>query len=256
VVTYGVMRRFGVAVTVLLAAVLGFLLVRRWRRPDPVATVRIVDPEHSTTMDARGAVTSIQAAELTLSESELDRVWTPEYLERLARTYWRFLSRATLGLIRVAYTERERYVVLLTRPFVLLAFQAPEYEIDDHRGVVRWRIEDGILVSERGKGGDGYLDIDVQRRPSPEPGKAVAHVEVEVAYFYPAIAEAISRRVYKVTQSFVHVLVTHAFLRSLARGDLAESRVGRMRLSVADAGHGAELRAVVTGADPPDGPRA
>ena len=38
-------------------------------------------------------------------------LWTPRTLERLARTYWRFLTRATLGLVRVEYTDAERYVV-------------------------------------------------------------------------------------------------------------------------------------------------
>jgi hypothetical protein len=33
--------------------------------------------------------------------------------------------------------------------------------------------------------------------------------------------------VYKATQSRIHVIVTHAFLRSLAKLDLAESRVQR-----------------------------
>jgi hypothetical protein len=32
---------------------------------------------------------------------------------------------------------------------------------------------------------------------------------------------------YEATQSVIHVLVTHAFLRSLARLDLAKSKVGR-----------------------------
>jgi hypothetical protein len=34
--------------------------------------------------------------------------------------------------------------------------------------------------------------------------------------------------VYMATQAFVHVLVTHAFLRSLAKLDLAESKVGAL----------------------------
>jgi hypothetical protein len=34
--------------------------------------------------------------------------------------------------------------------------------------------------------------------------------------------------VYEATQSSIHVLVTHAFLRSLATLDLADSRVGRL----------------------------
>ena len=50
---------------------------------------------------------------------------------------------------------------------------------------------------------------------------------VEVANFYPMIATTFSRPVYRMTQSFIHVLVTHAFLRSLARLDLARSRTGR-----------------------------
>ena len=53
------------------------------------------------------------------------------------------------------------------------------------------------------------------------------HVEIEVSNFYPAIASGIGARVYRITQSKLHVLVTHSFLRSLARLDLAESKVGR-----------------------------
>ena len=46
-----------------------------------------------------------QVAEVTLPRAELERIWSPEYLERLARTYWSFLSRFSLGLIRVLYTR-------------------------------------------------------------------------------------------------------------------------------------------------------
>ena len=53
------------------------------------------------------------------------------------------------------------------------------------------------------------------------------HVEVEVASFYPAIATWLTRWFYSQTQSRIHVLVTHGFLRSLARLDLEESAVGR-----------------------------
>ena len=130
----------------------------------------------------------------------------------------------SLGLIRVEYTRTERLVVLLRRPFVLLRFGAPEYEITDGRGIVRWRIRDGVLVA---KNDEGYLEIDVQRNQAPKPGYAQAHVEVEVANFYPAIATWIARWFYKVTQSRIHVLVTHGFLRSLARRELETSAVGR-----------------------------
>jgi len=231
-----------VALLLLAAAAAAALRGRALRRY--VATAVIADPDDHTVIDPSGAVRSVQAADLTLPEDALQAIWTPAHLERLARTYWRFLTRATLGLIRVAYTERERFVVLLCRPFVLLRFAAPEYEMDADRGIVRWRIVRGVLVSRRGRGGDGYLEIDVARRPARAAGCAVVHVEVEVANFYPAIASTLSRFVYANTQSRIHVLVTHRFLRSLARLDLKESRAGRFASPPPGAG-------TETVADPP-----
>jgi len=178
-------------------------------------------------MDAEGAVRSIQAADLSMPEGELIAIWDPMHLERLARTYWKYLSRVTLGLIRVEYTATERAVVLLHRPLVLLRFKAPDYTLTDGRGIVRWTIRDGILVARPGRSGDGYLEIDVRRCAADQPGYEKVHVEVEVANFYPAIATRVARWVYKVTQSRIHVLVTHGFLRSLARRELEQSAVGR-----------------------------
>jgi hypothetical protein len=190
----------------------------------------IVNLEDDTSTDERtGAVRSVQAADLYLPEDALRRIWTPTHLERLARTYWRFLTRVTLGLIRVKYTEGERSVVLLFRPLKLLTFRAPEYEMDERRGVVRWRIARGLLVAGAGRQQDGYLQIDVRRCDSADPEqRARLHVEVEVANFYPAIASGIGRRVYNETQSRIHVIVTHGFLRSLARLNLADrSEIGQ-----------------------------
>jgi len=194
--------------------------------PASLRIVRVADD--STEIDpVTCAVRSVQSAEVMLPADTVDAMWSPVYLERLARTYWRFLTRATLGVVRVYYTERERYVCLLVRPLKLLTFRAPEYEMDDRRGVVRWRIDRGILVARAGHHGDGYLEIDVERRPADDPGCVNVAVEVEVANFYPAIASRVSRFVYTNTQSRIHVVMTHGFLRSLARLDLAESRVGR-----------------------------
>jgi hypothetical protein len=214
------------AVAALAAAVL-LVVGRRRSRPRPIAQAVLVDPEDHTTIDAKGAVRSVQAAELTLPVAALAEIWSPMYLERLARTYWRYLSRCTLGLIRVKYDEDERAVVLLTRPFVLLRFRSPEYEMDSTRGVVRWRIASGVLVSRAGHDGDGYLQIEVERCARVDRVTARVRVEVEVANFYPALASAIARWLYSATQSRIHVIVTHGFLRSLARLDLAESVVGR-----------------------------
>jgi hypothetical protein len=211
---------------VAIALVVAAVQARRRARSRAVAQVEIEGVAESTRVDSSGAVRSVQAARLTLPESTLDAIWTPAHLERLARTYWRFLSRCTLGMVRVVYTPAERFVVLLFRPLVLLRFRAPEYEMDAARGVVRWRIERGVLVSRRGQD-KGYLQIEVRRPASSASDRVEARVEVEVANFYPAIASGISQWVYANTQSRVHVLVTHGFLRSLARLDLAESRVGR-----------------------------
>jgi hypothetical protein len=177
--------------------------------------------------DATGAVRSVQTAELDLQEEALQEIWSPTHLERLARTYWRFLTRVTLGLIRVHYGERERSLVLLVNPLRLITFRAPEYELDSTRGLVRWGIASGLLVARRGREKGGYLQIEVRRLPGEERGRARLHLEVEVANFYPSIATGLGRRVYNATQSRIHVIISHGFLRSLARLDLAESRVRR-----------------------------
>ena len=177
----------------------------------------VADLGDSTSLDRdTGAVRSVQKADLVIDEAALKEIWTPAHLERLARTYWRFLTRVTLGLIRIRYSEDERSVVLLARPLKLLTFLAPEYEMNRERGLVRWRIARGLLVSRRGRNGHGYLQIEVRRRAGDDPEHARLHVEVEVANFYPSIASKLSRRLYNATQSRIHVIVTHA-LPALAR---------------------------------------
>jgi hypothetical protein len=194
--------------------------------PEGLTIVR--DADDSTELDTKtGAVRSVQSAEVLLPADTIDDLWTPMSLERLARTYWRFLQRATLGAVRVYYTDTERYVCLLVPQLKLLTFRAPEYEMDDTRGVVRWRIEKGLLVARPGREGDGYLEIDVARHSGVREGSVNVRVEVEVANFYPAIASRLGRWLYTQTQSRIHVLVTQGFLRSLGRLDLEPSVVGR-----------------------------
>jgi hypothetical protein len=206
-------------------------------RERPVASAIIADPERHTVMDEAGAVRSIQAANVDLPADRLDLLWTPMHLERLARTYWKYLSRVTLGLIRVVYGEQERSVVLIARPLTLLRFRAPDYQLSERRGIVRWRIVDGLLVARRD---EGFLEIDVRRLPGERPGFGRVHVEVEIANFYPAIATWVARWFYRQTQSRIHVMVTHGFLRSLAKRELEPSAVGRF-----------DKRPVRPGNDPP-----
>jgi hypothetical protein len=216
------------AAAVVIAGVVLAALRRALRQGPPGVVVG--DARSLTSLDdATGAVRSAQSAVVTLPHDALERIWSAEYLERLARTYWRFLSRVTLGLIQVRYSEHERSIVLLFRPLKLLTFHGPEYETGAAHGLVRWRIARGVLVAKRGRDGGGYLQIEVRRDPSESGEQAHLHVTVEVANFYPAISSRLGRRVYDATQSRIHVIVTNRFLRSLARLDLAESRVGRYR---------------------------
>ena len=91
------------------------------RRRQALARVRIVHvPQPDRGAD--GSVGSKQVAEVTVPRALLDDIWTPEHLERLARSYWLFLIRFSLGLLRVLYTPTSREVVLLAHPFVLLSF--------------------------------------------------------------------------------------------------------------------------------------
>jgi hypothetical protein len=210
----------------LLAALSALVASRRRRRRSTPAQAVIVSLPKSTVVARDGAVRSVQLAELTLAQEDWRRLWNATNLENLARTYWRFLSRVTLGLIRVVYGENERSVVFLGRPFTLLRFEAPEYELQPEYGSVRWRIRDGLLVARAGRG-CGFLALTVTHLEGETLGRERLLIEVEVANFYPAIAAGFSVPVYEVTQSAIHVLVTHAFLRSLAKLNLARSKVGR-----------------------------
>jgi hypothetical protein len=201
-------------------------LIERERRAR--ARVRIV-PVAQPRSAAEEGIGSKQVAEVTLPRSELERIWSPEYLERLARTYWHFLTRVSLGLLRVLYTQHSREVVVLRRPLVLLRFRAPEYAFHGDGGTVTWPIDRGLLVARRGRG-RGYLRLTVERRPTGEDAgkEATAVVTSEVVNFYPMVASRLGRWIYDQTQLRIHVIVTHAFLRSLANLDLQESRVGAL----------------------------
>jgi hypothetical protein len=203
------------------------------RHREVKARVSVVkQPETDSNHD--GSVTSRNIADVTVPTADLERMWKPEYLERLARTYWRFLTRVSLGLIQVEYGPDSREVVLVTRPFVLLRFFAPEYDTNSDGGTVTWRINRGLLVAPQGRG-KGFLRISVERRDDPATkGEVELRVVSEVANFYPLLAgwgwwARIGAVLYRMTQYTIHNIVTSAFFRSLAALDLAESRVGRFR---------------------------
>src|SRR5215218_7803049 len=202
------------------------------KRREAKARVHVVkQPETDSNPD--GSVTSRNIADIAVPPTELERMWNSEYLERLARTYWRFLTRVSLGLIRVHYGQNSREIVLITKPFVLLRFFAPEYETSSDGGTVTWRINKGFLVAPQGRG-KGFLRISVQRVDDTSTEEVELRVVSEVANFYPLLAgwgwwKRIGGVIYRLTQYTIHNIVTNAFFRSLATLDLAESKVGRFR---------------------------
>jgi hypothetical protein len=203
-------------------------LLSRNRTP---VSVRLIRAGESERVPATGAVASVQEAEVTLPADLLDQLWSSENLERLARAYWAYLNRVTLGLVRVVYGADYRSIVLLSRHLPLLRFRAPEYETGNGRGRVTWRIERGLLVAARGRG-SGFLRIDVERTRED-----AVHIAVAVRNFYPLLrGEGRFARfgawLYAQTQLRIHVLVCNGFLRSLARLDLPPSKVGAMQAEI------------------------
>lgn len=214
------------------------ILLRRRKQKNP-ATVRLLRSGESERVPETGAVSSIQEAEITMPTELLEAMWKPEYLERLARSYWRWLNYVTLGLIRVVYTEEARTVVLLTRRLPLLSFHVPRYETDSQLGCVTWPIERGLLVAREGRDGNGFLRIRVERRGHPTVSQEVETVDVrvEVRNFYPWLRGSgrfarLGAWLYGQTQLRIHVIVCNAFLRSLAHLDLPNSRVGALAAEI------------------------
>ena len=201
--------------------------------------MRLVRAGESERVPETGAVSSVQEAEITMSRAMLDEMWQPEYLERLARSYWRWLNYVTLGLIRVVYTEEARTVVLLSRRLPLLSFHVPRYETGSEVGCVTWPIERGLLVAPAGRNGEGFLRIRVERRrgaDGPDDNETV-DVRVEVRNFYPWLRGGgrfarFGAWLYGQTQLRIHVIVCNGFLRSLAHLDLPPSRVGSLAAEI------------------------
>ena len=114
------------------------------------------------------------------------------------------------------------------------ASSRPSTRSSADRGTVTWRIDKGLLVAPPGRG-KGFLRISVERAPDDDGSDgevapcASARRSRTSIRCSPAGAgsRGSARTSTAITQLRIHVIVTHAFLRSLARLDLAESRVGR-----------------------------
>jgi hypothetical protein len=192
--------------------------------------VSILDPGERSRVRPGGAVGSVQEAEITVPREMLERIWTADNLELLARAYWAFLRRMSLGVIRVHYAPGSRTVAAFGK-IPLLRFGAPIYEAASGRGRVTWPIERGLLVAREGRG-RGALRVSIERcdrdgiddvaDAALDTVRLIARVEVE--NFYPGIRgrgrfARLGAWIYAQTQLRIHVLVCNAFLRSIPRLD-------------------------------------
>ena len=87
-----------VIVLVVAGAGFGWLVLRagvQRRKAEADSRIRVESLTNDTTTAADGAVLSVQAGDGWLPGGDLDAIWTPENLERLAPTYWWHLSRAS-----------------------------------------------------------------------------------------------------------------------------------------------------------------
>ena len=168
-----------------------------------------------------GPVECAQSALVTVDPELFERIWAPSTLELLARSYWRFLRRRSLGAIKVSYGPDSREVHLVSKRITLLRFHAPRFTTGDDFGEVEWPIARGLLVASEGRE-QGYLKMRVSHgTEGRRDGTESFTVTSEVANFYPWIRGSgwFSRMgtwLYSQTQFRIHIWITKGFLRSLS----------------------------------------
>jgi hypothetical protein len=181
-------------------------------------------PDRLDKVSLTGAVSSRQAGELELRRP-LSKVLTREFLNRAAQEYWRLITRFTLGLVRVTSEGGDQCIVLIARPLVLLLFHPPEYELEDGKGSVTWRIKRGILVA--GDGRDrGFLRLSIARASfDGGDGDGRVTVQMEVQNFYPwlrgrGIFARVGVWIYANTQQRIHRVMTRRQPERPSRAEL------------------------------------
>jgi hypothetical protein len=178
-------------------------------------------PDRLGKVPRTGAVESVQGGELDVGDPA-SRVLNRAFLQQAAAAYWRLITRFTLGLIRVISDAQDQCVVLIVRPLVLLRFHTPEYELEDGRGTVTWRIKRGLLVSRSGRD-RGFLRLSLEPIDSPgHNGRGRLRVQMEVRNFYPWLRGTggfarVGVWIYAQTQQRIHRAITRRFLQRLAQ---------------------------------------
>lgn len=165
-----------------------------------------------------GGITCEQEAVVTVDRETFREIWTPSTLELLARAYWSYIQKRTLGAIRIASNGDAQTVVLFGR-IPLLRFRPAVFSTADNLASVEWPIEKGLLVARDGRE-RGFLKISAEREPGGDEAMPKLKVSSAVSNFYPWIRGGgrfarIGTWIYSQTQLRIHIAVTKGFLRSL-----------------------------------------
>lgn len=231
------MQRRALIIPIIGAAMAAVVLIYRKLVRTTVTTphgqVEILAPDDNIKVHSTGAVGSVQEAEIIVDRDFLERIWNPDSLELLARGYWSFLRRFTLGIVRVHYAHEHRTVMAFGK-IPLLRFGAPRYETDGSAGQVTWPIDRGVLVAREGRG-NGHLRVSVRRYDRDgiddeddatlDDVRIIARVEVQ--NFYPGLRgrgafARLGAIFYAQTQLRIHVIVCNAYLLSLPKLDFPD----------------------------------
>ena len=186
-------------------------------RPDGIEIELMPDPVRRGVAH-QGGLECAQSAVITVGQDLFRKIWQPSTLDLLARSYWKYIEKRSLGLIRMREDDESRVVRAVGLP--LLRFQSPKFETGDDFGRVTWPIDRGVLVARDGRG-QGYLRISVELDEHlPDEGRRRFTVTSEVANFYPFIRSSgrfarAGTWIYSQTQLRFHIAVTKGFLRSL-----------------------------------------
>jgi hypothetical protein len=174
-----------------------------------------------------GPVGSIHEAELLVPATAVASILSAAFLERIARAYWRFLRRISLGLLRVRSGPGHESIVPLVSGVAVISFRPARYGADSERAELEWAIDDGLLVAREGRG-LGSLRIRLERRRPDhvERGRARLLMRMEVAGYHPRLRgprwfAPLGAWIYARTQAQVHRLVLRSFMRSLAGLELS-----------------------------------
>jgi len=175
-------------------------------------------------------ITAVQSAEVLLPIDTSATV-NRKVLEQAASAYWRSVTRASLGLIRVRQTPEHEVVALLARPVVLIRFHAARYELSEDGGSVTWPIEDGLLVAHRGVD-RGFLRLSIERMGEGRTADLpTLRATMEVQGFFPSLRgrgrlAGAGTWLYGATQHRIHRVLTRGFLRSLGKLSFPTSPAG------------------------------